>query len=358
MSVMNSEKLNIQTTWNMEMPYEVMLGVKKQVLVMEMVIDPAVKTYDAIYRVARSLKGPFEKAREQGTEMFKSAMTNFAAVDPYDVMSTVADKTIVILREYQKKVEIVLDAVVTFLRETMFQIPGYEQRLSGLEVYQEFTGFVTSVSEEAVQKVPEYFNAMFTSVLEYFQAIEFTLPGSNHIVSGREILEDLFVALKKIQNQVIFTLRKLGEVQLEDVINKFSAFMQFTTEQIEKFLQTLKSQNVEKLATFVTDVYKDATNSRALADVTKQVEVVRKIIVEYLIAVRAKLQAIFADMSFEQLQADIQSWIDLMAKRVNAFHNNVIRTLKEKSKNVEPFVRVGDRQIEVDIPLPFVARFN
>merc|ERR1711915_379968 len=124
------------------------------------------------------------------------------------------------------------------------------------------------------------------------------------------------------------------------------------------FLQTLKSQNVERLSTFVSDVYNDAINSRFLADISKQVEEARRIVMEYVGVVRAKLQNIVADISTEQLQADIQSWIDLLVKRVNAFHNNVIRTLKERSKNVEPFVRVGDRQMDIDIPLPFVAKFN
>eukprot|EP00064_Thunnus_orientalis_P009740 superscaffoldBa00001255_g9766 len=359
MSVMNSEKLNLQTTWNMEMPYEMMLGLKSKVpTVVEMVSAHGRRTYNTINKHARSLGDSFEQAGQQSKVMFKRAVDNLAAIYPSNTMTAVTDKTILILREYQKKVEIVLDAVVKFLRETKFQIPGYEERLSGLEVYQKFSAFVADVSEEAIEKVPEYFSSMFTAVFDYVQAIEFTLPGSSYVVSGREILDDLLVALRKIQDQVIVTVRKVGDIQLEDLITKFSAFVQFTIEQSEKLLQTLKSQNVEKLSTFVTEVYNDAINSPILADVAKQVEQASTIVMEYLKAVKAKLQTILADMSSEQLQADIQSWIDSMVKRTNAFHNNVIKTLKEKSKNVEQFVRVSDRQMEVDIPLPFVTQFN
>uniref|UniRef100_A0A3Q3G0R3 Uncharacterized protein n=1 Tax=Labrus bergylta TaxID=56723 RepID=A0A3Q3G0R3_9LABR len=359
MSVVNAEKLNLQTTWNMEMPYEMMLRMKKQVpTVMEMVSDPAVRTYNTIYRHARSLEGSFEQAKEQGKVVFNRAVENLATVDPSNIMTTVTDKTIMILKKYQKRVGMVLDAVVKFLRDTQFTFPGYEERLSGLDIYQKLSAFVADVSEEAVEKIPKYFVNMFTTVLDYFKAIEFTIPGSNYIVSGREILDDLSLFLRKIQDQVIVTVRKLGNIQLEDIINKYTEFIQFTVEQSEKFLLTLKSQNVEKLSTFVTDVYTDAINSQVLADVAKQVEEARRIVMEYVEAVKAKLQSILADMSTEQLQADIQSWIDLMVKRINAFQNNVIRTLKEKSKNVEPFVRVGDRQMEIDIPIPFVAKSN
>uniref|UniRef100_A0A8D3B7A4 Vitellogenin domain-containing protein n=1 Tax=Scophthalmus maximus TaxID=52904 RepID=A0A8D3B7A4_SCOMX len=327
MSVMSSEKLNIQTTWNMEMPYEMMLGLKKQVpTVMEMVSDPAVITYNEIYRYTGRLGDSIEQAKKQGKVVFKRAVDKLAEVNPSNVVTAVTDKTMWILKKYQKKVETILDAVVQFLRETTFQIPGYEQRMSGLEMYQTFSAFVADVSEEAVLRIPEYFASIFTSVLDYFRAIEFSLPGSNHIVSGREIIDDLSVAMRTIQDRVILTLRKLGNIQLEDIIERFSASMQFALEQSERFLQTLKSQNVEKLSAFFTDV--------------------------------AKINLILTDMSSEQLQVDIQFWIDSLVKRMNAFQNNAIETLKEKSKNVEPFVRVSDRQVDIDIPLPFVTKLN
>ncbi|TMS12086.1 Apolipoprotein B-100 [Larimichthys crocea] len=352
MSVMNSEKLNLQATWNMEMPYEMMLGLKKEV---PRVVNVAREASLVIYGLALTAENIYEKASVQGKMMFKRAVDNLPAVYPYSVLATITDETTVILKGYQKKVEIIFNAVVKFLRDTTFQIPGYERRMSGLEIYQESSAFVVAVFEEAVEKIPEYFSSMFTAVLDYFNAIEFTLPGSNHIVRGREILDDLLEALRKIQNQVIVTVRKLGDIKLEDIISKLSAFVQFTFEQSEKLLQTIKSQDVERLTSFVNDVYNDAINSRILADITKQVKAVQRIVITYLKSVQAKLETIFASMSTEQLQADIQSWINVMVKRVNAYHNNVIKTLKEKSKAVQPFVRVGDRQMEVDIPFPFAA---
>ncbi|XP_030577076.1 apolipoprotein B-100-like [Archocentrus centrarchus] len=356
MSVINSEKLTLQTTWNMEMPYEMMLGVKKHVpAVMEKVSESAVITYNEVNKHVRSLEGSFAQVRKQGKVMFKKAVNSLEAVKSSKFVTTVTDNTVFILKKYQKKVERFLDALVKFLRETRFKVPGYKEKLSGLEVYQKCSAFVADVSEEAVQKIPEYFSSMFATALDYFKATEFTIPGSNHIVSGRAILDDLLVALKKIQYQVIVTVRKLGDIQLEDIIEKLSAIMQFTIQQSEKLLQTLKSQNLETLSDFVSAVYNDAMNSPVLTDVTKQVEEVHRIVLEYLKAVAAKLHSILADLSSEQLTADVQSWINSMVKGINTFHNNVISTLKEKSKNIEKYVRVSDQKVEVDIPLPFVA---
>uniref|UniRef100_A0A3B3XEJ0 Apolipoprotein Ba n=1 Tax=Poecilia mexicana TaxID=48701 RepID=A0A3B3XEJ0_9TELE len=359
MSVMDSEKLNLQTTWNMEIPYEMMLGLKKQVPVsMEMVSDATVKMNNKINRLVRSLKGSFEKLRRQGKAVFKKAVEKLSDVTSSDFMTTVTDRTVLILKESQKKVELVLDAVINFLRHTKFQIPGYDRRLSGLEVYQEFSTFVADVSEEAVEKFPEYFATIFASVFDHIQAVEFTIPGSNTIVTGQELFDDLMTALRKIQKQLIVSIRKLGDIQLDDIIRKSSEFMQFIVEQSEKFFQTLKAPNVENISSFVMDAYRDAKNSDFLANVVKRVDDLHIIIKEYLKTVIDKIHSIMADMSTSQLRTDIQSWIDLSVKRINAFHNSVIRILKEKSKNAESYVRVSDRQIEIDIPLPFVAKFN
>lgn len=359
MSVMESKKLNIQTTWNTEMPYEMMLQVKKQVpVVTKMVSEPSVVIYRKMRRHANILGDSFEEAKEQGKVMFKQAFDKLATAKPSQVMTTVTENMITITKGYQKRVEIILNAVVKFLRDTKFQLPGYEKKLSGLEIYQKSSTFVAEVSEKAIRIIPEYISPVFRNVLDYVSAIEFTLPGSKYVVRGSEILDDLFVVSKKIQEQVIVTVRKIGNIQLEDIISKYSAFVQFTTGQIEKLSQTLKSQNADRLYAFVTDTYHEVINSPLLGQVATQVEEVRKIVIEYLKAVSAKVHDILSDIKTEQLQADMQSQIDFLVKRANTFQNDTIKMLREKSKAVNPFVRVEDRQVELDIPLPFPALMN
>lgn len=359
MSVMDSEKLNLQGTWNMEMPYEMMLGLKKQVPSgMNMLSDAAVKAYNKINKQFRSLKNYLERAKKQGKVLFNSAIESVMASDVSDVMTTVTDRTIVILKEYQKRVKLFLNAAVKFLRETKFRIPGYEEKLSGLEVYKEFSAFVAGVSEEAVERIPGYFTIMFADVLEQFQAIEFVFPGSDRIVSGKELLDDLLLALRQIQEQIIITVRKLGDISLEDISKKLYASVQFTVAQSERFLQSLKSLSAENLSRFFSDLISDAMNSQIFADVAQQLKEIHRIILEYFKAVSDKIYNIVADVSTEQLRSDIQSWIDLSVKRLNSFHNDIIRALKETTKNVKKYVKVTDRQIDVDIPLPLAARFN
>lgn len=356
MSVMESKKLNLQTTWNTEMPYEMMLQAKKQVpVVTKMVSEPSVVIYRKMRRHANVLGESLEEAKEQGKVMFKQALDKLATAKPAHVMTTVTENMIAVAKGYQKRVEIILSAVVKFLRDTKFQLPGYEKKLSGLEIYQKSSTFVAEVAEKAVRIIPEYISPVFRDVLDYVSAIEFTVPGSKYVVRGTEVLDDLLVAAKKIQDQVIVMLRKISNIQLEDIISKYSAFVKFTTGQIEKLSQILKSQNVDRLYAFVTDTYREVISSPLLGQVATQVEEVRKIVIEYLKAVSAKVHDILSDINTEQLQADIQSQIDFLVKRLNAFQNDTIKMLRETSKAVDPFVSVEDRKVEIDIPLPFLA---
>merc|ERR550519_1987024 len=360
MSVMDLEKLSLQTTWNTEIPYEMMLVLKQSVPTVmsaetfqEMASDPMSNAYNEISKFAVILKNYFEQAKEQGIVMFKRAADKIAA---FEFPEITRPKFFELAGEFQNKIQIILDATINFLRETRFQIPGFEEKMSGLEVYQTFTTFVADVSEEAVIKIPEYISFLFRNPIDNFRGLEFTFPGSSHVMRVGEILDDLSLILQKIQTQVIVILKKLGDIQLEDILTRLSEFTQVSIEKTEELFNFLRSWDADNVFSWLSDVYTDAINSRIVVDITKQVEDARRTVVEYISIVYSKLQDLLADMSIEQLQADIQTWIDLMVKRLNSFHNTIIELLKENTKRFEPYVRMSERQMDIDIPFPFIPK--
>merc|ERR1712168_837817 len=365
MSVMDLEKLSLQTTWNTEIPYEMMLGLKQKVPTVmsaetfqEMVSDPISNTYNEISKFVVIIKDYFEQAKEQGNVMFKRAVDKIAELDFSEISTRVSDSAMFSVGEFQNNIQIILDATINFLRETKFQIPGFEEKMSGLEVYQTFSTFVADVSEEAIVKIPEYITSTFKIIIDGFREIEFTFPGSSFIVSGEEILNDLSLTLQKIQTQVIVIVKKLGDIQLEDILTRLSDFTQVSIAKTEELFNFLRSLDVDNVSAWLSDVYTDAINSRIVVDITTLLEDARKTVVEYISIVRAKLQDLLADMSIEQLHADIQAWIDAMVKRLNSFHNTIIEFLKESTKKFEPYVRMAERQMDIDIPFPFISKFD
>ncbi|XP_051908802.1 apolipoprotein B-100-like isoform X2 [Hippocampus zosterae] len=337
MSVTNSEKLNLRTSWNTEMPYEMMLGLKKNVpAAVQAVITPAAATYDQLNRYARRLEGTLERVRKQGTELLNEAVDN-----PAEVMTSGKNQTNRIVRRSQQKVETFLEATVIFLRETKFRIPGYPQRLSGLEIYQKWSTVIIDAYEEANRKFSKFVFSAFIVATEAFEAIP---------VSGRHILNDFFGAFRKVCDQVIATMQKVGGDVFEDIPWDLSQLNQM-------LLPILRLQDITEVPVFLTDMYQEAIDSRTFASVSQRIETIHRIISGYLQTVATKLQNVLDDIPAEQLRADIESSIDVMLRHLNSFHSNVIRILKENSQTFEKFIRVGDSEVELDIPFPFVPRF-
>ncbi|XP_077567723.1 apolipoprotein B-100-like [Stigmatopora nigra] len=348
MSVINSEKMNIQTSWNTEMPYEAMLKLKNNVPdVVQTLTSPAVMTYDQVYRYAKSHGGSLQEMRNQGKVLLNKAVDNIASINPSDMLTSTKDQSVIFARKYQRKVLIFLEAVFKCLRDSTFLIPGYSQRLSGLEIYQKCTTFI----DEVKHKISTFALSRLRVAIESFEATEFTFPGSGFTMSGKEMMNDMFKTLGKLSNQIGAKVREVGGDKMKDFKRDLSAIFR-------RLFKILGCDDVEKLPSLVIDLYQDAINSHTFTSIVKQIETAHHIISEYLKTVANNLQNILSDFSTEQFDADIQSSIDLMLKRVNAFQNKAVTVLKEKSKMVEPFVKVGDRHVELNIPFPIAPEFN
>uniref|UniRef100_A0A8C8CZK7 Vitellogenin domain-containing protein n=1 Tax=Oncorhynchus tshawytscha TaxID=74940 RepID=A0A8C8CZK7_ONCTS len=328
MSVINSEKLNIQTTWNMEVPTEILLVVRAKVPeIMSAVCMEDILS--APQKIADRLEGSMEQMTDQAKVIYKRAAENIAAMDLTAITDKLSNSVMFVLRQYQKNVQVLLDAAIKFLRETQFQVPGLEGKMSGLEVYQKLSRLFAGLVEEAIKKVPEFFASHGAALLEQIRNIKFTLSGSSNLVSGREILDDLMAAIEKIQKQVIIIVKRVGDVPLEDIVSRLSAFLRLTVQKTEELIVSLKSQDMEKLT---------------------QIEEAKRIIREY--------RDLFAEMSIEQLNADIQSWIDSVIQSINAIHTKVTEFLQDITRNAESFVTVSDKQMDIEIPIPFIAQLN
>ncbi|PWS22650.1 hypothetical protein DKP78_17270, partial [Enterococcus faecium] len=74
---------------------------------------------------------------------------------------------------------------------------------------------------------------------------------------------------------------------------------------------------------------------------------------QYYMQLKSRFDDVFADFSLEQLNADIQAWIQSVIEHLNDFQNNITEYLVEVSKKVKAHVTMSDDKIDVTIPFPF-----
>jgi len=352
MSVVDQEKVNIQTTWNMEIPYDVMLSLKtvvpKTIPDMKMVCDSMHEYLDEVNRVAYVVLN-------QGKVVFKRVSENIMAMELSKIPAKVSDSTMVILRQYQKSISVMIDAAIKFLRQTKFQMPGFQGKMTGLELYYTVSTSVAQAVQEKFVEITDLFSLMLADALAFVRNLEVNVPGSTRVVRGSEILDDLAIAMKRIRGKIVTIVKKVGAIQLDDILSRVQILINVSVEKVEQLFNTLDTQNLERVYGWAADVYADAMNSDVVADIAKQVVEIQKIIMEYFNIIKTRCQEIVGGISKEQLQADVQSGIDVTVKRLNVFHNNAIVTLKDITRPYEQYVQVSSRQVDIDIPLPMFA---
>lgn len=357
LQVSMGKSLNMRTNWNMEIPYNTMLAVKEEMpRVVGTIANRAYIIYDDVRTesawLTLGLITSFQRATNNAKAMFRQAVETIATMEPNEFMIPLADDAILTLRNCRSRVEMIFDAIVKFLKETKFKIPGYEERMTGVQLYKNSVSFFTDLSEEAIERIPQYFSALFSPIIEYFKSVEFEF--SNQVMRGSEIIKDFTVAFNRLQDQVKIIVKKIDSLSLEEIIKHFNALSQFIMAQSERLLEAIRSVDADRITYFFSDVYQDAVNSAVLKNIIKQCEKICQILMDYFRTVEARVEAILDNFSVEQLTEDMVAWMDRMIKNMNTFQNNVIETLKEESKSIEPYVKVGYRNIEIDIPFPFV----
>ncbi|XP_012691026.2 apolipoprotein B-100-like [Clupea harengus] len=359
MNVVDSNKLNIQTSWNMEVPREMLLNIKERVPeitstfdIKDMMIEQADAAYEMIHKFQVSLQPAVEYLKEQGNVMYDRAAEKIADVDLTEFNKKISENAMILLQKYEKFLQTLLKAAVTFLEQTKFQVPGYTEKLSVFEIYREISTFVGDFTEDAITRIPEMLASYSEAAIEYIRNVEFTIPGSTHIVSGREILDDLTTAFQKIQSQIITTVKDLSNIKLETIVQQLSVFMQTSIDTAKEFITTLASQDLNRVSAWAKDVYADFINSGIFRVITDKAREAMSVAEQYYTQLKSRFDEIFVNFTFEQLNADIQAWIQSIIERLNYLQNNIAATLQEVSKKAKAHVTVSYDKIDVTIPLP------
>ncbi|KAG5846843.1 hypothetical protein ANANG_G00119290 [Anguilla anguilla] len=359
-SLKHPEKLNLQTSWNTEVPYEMLLGLKERVPDITAALDlkdtvsnTIERVYSEIPRTVTTLQNGIEQIKDQSKIMYKTAADSFADTNLQEMSRQISNYARQIINQYQNSIKVVLDAIIQFLKETQFQLPGIAEKLRGVEIYQKASHFVATVIEDAIQEIPTFVAFHTNTLIKLVEDTEITLPGSNHVINGKEIVYDLKSIMEKAQVQIITMVRSLQAVSLEDMLERLKDLLLYSGKIADDFITSLMSQNLDNLSAWGNGIYSDAVNSQVLSDISVWLKDVGASAGEKLVFAKTKLQEVYSMMTMEKLNAILQSWIDVLVKRFNSFNNEITELLKQISQNVQPYMRVSDKKIDIDIPLPF-----
>ncbi|XP_048831185.1 apolipoprotein B-100 [Brienomyrus brachyistius] len=380
----NSEKLNLQTTWNTQVTYDMLGGLRDRVpaitsslykfankyhnahfgmdlnrasLKLKNTVSSSIeRAYQEIPRNLDTLRNEIENIRDQSKVIYKRAVDSIPAADFQKVSDDLTRFIRQLLRQYQKNVKLMLDAVMKFLSKTKFQLPGIKEKLTGEELFQRASRSIVRVAEQSNQMIYSFIESNADVFISQVNNIEFTVPSTNYVISGRNIVENVKYAMKNMQNNIIYMVRTLENIRLEDILEKLKTFLQLCIQKVDDVVVSLKTQGLDELSASFNSIIAKARNVQFMQTLGAQFEEVKKVAAGYKDQAKMTIQEVYSEVNMERLNTKLQLWIDDVRSNLNAFFNKLIQLLQDVSKSVQPYMRASNRKADIDIPLPFFWR--
>ncbi len=146
------------------------------------------------------------------------------------------------------------------------------------------------------------------------------------------------------------------ESTIDHCLKLLPEILKLIVEKSEELISSIKFQDLGKFSSWISKVFSDAVNSNIMNEIAKQAEKTRIIIEDYYKTVEAKAKDIFAEMTLELLIEDTQAWIESTITRLEILMNQIIETLKD-AKNIQPYVKLNDTELNINISIPFIKDF-
>lgn len=359
----NSQKLMLQTSWNWDFLQDVFEGTKDRIPAMSNAVLKFVNKYhtahfsfdlnrggmklkntvsnfmERIYNVVlmsfNTLQNSIKHLGDQVKDMYSKASDSLMSMSVPDVRDGLANNARQVLKLSKDKMYVLLDKVKQFLSDTKFTVPGSEQKLSSLEMFQLTFWSVSKAIDRAIQ----WFVSITEKISDYIRRIEFTIPGTKVVINGNEVMDKL----KSVYDQLTHSLFRGFEL-LNRTVNDF---FQVISEKGENFITFLKDENV-KFATQVDVIYADVLQSSK-----QHTEEAKRHVAEYKDLTKQKIQEAYNALSMEHVTNNAKETLSIFRSHLYQGLNETVDLMRKTSQATAPYIRVSNKKMDIEVPLPF-----
>ncbi|XP_045919657.1 apolipoprotein B-100 [Micropterus dolomieu] len=366
----NSQKLILQTSWNWEFLHDVIEGTKDRIPAMTNALLKFINKYHTAhfgfdlnrggmklkntvsniiervyYEVPLSfdtLQNSIEHLSDQGKDVYRKASDALMSTSVQDVINTLAHKARQILKQSKEKTYILLDAVKKFLSDTKYTVPGSEEKLSSMEMFQRARRTVSRATDRAIQR----FTSLMEKISIYIREIEFTIPGIDVVVNGNEIMDKVTSSTRSVYDQLRHSVHRGYDLLLKTVHDLF----QVIAEKGENFFSYLKDENM-KISSQV-----DTIHAEVLQSFKQHIQEAKRCVAEYKDFTKLKIQGAYNNLSREHVNNSTKEFFGILQSHLYGGLNESVSLMKRTSQSTAPYIRVSKNKMDIEIPLPFLWR--
>ena len=370
----NSERLSMHTSWNIEFLHDFIEGLKDRLPAITEAVLKFINKYHTAHfgfdlnRGGMKLKNTLTNAIDQvhqdvavsvnalqeliewlGSQTkYKQAFDNIMTINVL-VRNSVSDKVGQFSKHGEQVVEDTLDATFTFLRNIKLSLHGFDEKLTGLEMYQQAHHSISMGIDRAIQRFARLMNTIWNTVTSNIRGIEFTIPGTDIVVSGQQILEELMSAWKSLLDQKAQAVQIWSELSLEKLFQSISDVLQMCMNKVKELIASLRAEKPE-LASQIDGIYTGGEN--ILKSSKQLIENAKKHLSQYKDLAKLNIQEVFNGMSMKRVNSDLEDLISIFQSHLYGGLGEFISLLEEVIQDTESYVRFSRKKLDIYIPLP------
>lgn len=218
--------------------------------------------------------------------------------------------------QHQKAIQQLLNAAITFLRETQIKLPGIEEATLP-EICQQMKRNIASVLEEVIKAITGNLKA---HILPTVKTIRIVLPDGK-VLTGDEILA-------YVENALTHSVNMVKQLESLDVIlEKLGQALQELVKQTQAFVDTIRSDYLERVAVKINTLY------------TNNIRVVKSL-----------LKKAYGKLNADSLNVFVDRCMELILYITKELKNVVQTVFPSDSKFL---IHIHNRRLQMDISLPF-----
>uniref|UniRef100_A0A8C7PEG6 Vitellogenin domain-containing protein n=1 Tax=Oncorhynchus mykiss TaxID=8022 RepID=A0A8C7PEG6_ONCMY len=232
------DKIKLQVAYNMKAPHDMLLGLKERLPAITSTLNSFSNKYE-IFGHVEGLKSSIINLIE---EAYTAANSHAAELSQLSILfrNTVF--------EFQKTIQVFLDAAIKFLRETEFKLPGSEEITTLPEVLKQLTTSIATMVEQAIQMLIDSAEASFNALVDMISDIQVTMPIGD-VMTGAQIIDNMKHALA----QLVGLVKHLKSLDM--VLEKLGETLKVIVEKAREFVDTLKSDYLDAVAIYFNALY-------------------------------------------------------------------------------------------------------
>lgn len=308
--------MNLQIVYNMETPTAILSLIKMR-----------------LPSIISTFKEFTDKYQFTGyMEMLKDSVINhinevYNATTNYDVqMSQLSIFFKNFIVQYQKTVQVFLNAVIKVLRETRFKVPGSDEMTTLPEVLKKLTSSIAAMLEVTIQIIYENMEAAYNFFVERLSNVKMQMPVGD-AVTGRQIIDQVKKLSKKISEEIVNFVKNMES--LDTMLVKIGETLEAIVEKSQEFVDSLKSDYLDAMFVNINQLYRNFVTD--LKNIVDQISA----------------------FTMEEFNMVCEYIINVFMYVVHQFNNVVHGVLQQASEEAQAHVTVRDGKLEIDLPFHF-----